>query len=64
MKMTKFKQKGYGTIEIDNSESDIVIISMTEQSRNGGGVEFNLIQITRELIPSLIKELERGQSND
>lgn len=52
--MKKVKQKKYSHIEIDQRESDILILWQL----NGGGVESNVIQIEREKIPELIKILQ------
>lgn len=56
MNLFKITQKDYGVIEIDNTESDIVMITMKEKS------ELNIIQIERENIPALISELQKSQT--
>lgn len=44
----KIKQKGYGNIEIDNTEKDILQVWYFEKN------ESNVVQVRRENIPLLI----------
>lgn len=53
MKTTEIKQVQYPTLELDNSEKDIIEIWQK------GETEFNLIQVERENIKTLIDLLNQ-----
>lgn len=62
----KIKQKGYGNIEVDNTEIDIVQIWMHELNPKTDKIESNVVQIRRENLKTLINflniTLEHGQT--
>lgn len=59
----KIKQKGYGNIEIDNTEIDIVQIWMHELNPKTDKIESNVIQVRRENVASLINILNTTLKN-
>lgn len=56
--MTEINQTGYGNIEIDNTEKDIVQIWYNEKE------ESNLVQVRRENLKLLISILEKYENGD
>ena len=53
----KIKQKGYGRIEIDNSEKDIVGIWNMGSREGKDNNEVNVVHVERESIDKLIQIL-------